>query len=175
MPAGFLHLGEPVVTLSGVSATVEAIHVVPGAARMWDLTVATVHTFAVGDAQAVVHNCGDKIPWSSKSVKNAAEAIDSGEDSVTVRNRSEAEELYLNKFHGDGYRNATGLDGVGTKQMFGEKGGTYHWDEGVDPEGRVAGHGADNPHGELPHLQIHTTGDSMYGGRIIRIFFGGGW
>ncbi len=32
-----------------------------GAARMWDLTVATVHTYAVGDAQAVVHNCGDTI------------------------------------------------------------------------------------------------------------------
>ncbi len=48
------------MTADGVSATVEAIRVVPGAARMWDLTVATVHTFAVGDAQAVVHNnCGD--------------------------------------------------------------------------------------------------------------------
>ncbi len=59
LPAGFLHLGEPIVTANGACATVEAVRVVPGAARMWDLTVANVHTFAVGDAQAVVHNCGD--------------------------------------------------------------------------------------------------------------------
>lgn len=56
------------MTLDGASATVVAVRVVPGAARMWDLTVATTHTFAVGDAQAVVHNCNfgsnrSKIDW----------------------------------------------------------------------------------------------------------------
>jgi hypothetical protein len=36
---------------------VVALHMVPGAAAMWDLTVSQVHTFAVGNGQFVVHNC----------------------------------------------------------------------------------------------------------------------
>jgi hypothetical protein len=60
-PAGFLHIGEPIVTADGAIATVAAVRVVPGAARMWDLTVANVHTFAVGASQAVVHNCGGSL------------------------------------------------------------------------------------------------------------------
>jgi hypothetical protein len=58
LPAGFLHLSEPVQRADGSTATVVAIQVVPGTAAMWDLSVANVHTFAVGDAQMVVHNCG---------------------------------------------------------------------------------------------------------------------
>jgi RHS repeat-associated protein len=59
--ASFLHLGEPVARVDGRTATVVAIHAVPGAASMWDLTVSQVHTFAVGAGQYVVHNtegCG---------------------------------------------------------------------------------------------------------------------
>ena len=58
MQVGDLHVGEPVRLLDGATATVEAVRVVAGAADMWDLTIADVHTFAVGDAQAVVHYCG---------------------------------------------------------------------------------------------------------------------
>jgi hypothetical protein len=58
LPAGFLHLGEPVRRADGSTATVVAVRVVPGAAAMWDLSVANVHTFAVGVGKYVVHNCG---------------------------------------------------------------------------------------------------------------------
>jgi hypothetical protein len=46
------------------------------------------------------------------------------------------------------------------KDFFGSKAGTYHWDT-------VLGHGVDNPHGGLPHLQIHPEK-----GPTIRIFHG---
>lgn len=59
LPAGFLHVGEPVRRADGGIATVVAIQVVPGVAAMWDLSVANVHTFAVGAGEYVVHNnCG---------------------------------------------------------------------------------------------------------------------
>jgi hypothetical protein len=58
LPAGFLHVGEPVRRADGGIATVVAIQVVPGVAAMWDLTVSHVHTFAVGVGEYVVHNCG---------------------------------------------------------------------------------------------------------------------
>ncbi len=57
--AGDLHLGEPVRLLDGATATVVALQALPGVGPMWDLSLAAVHTFAVGDAQAVVHNCDD--------------------------------------------------------------------------------------------------------------------
>jgi len=111
--------------------------------------------------------CPTEIPWSNRSVKKAAQQLESGNTKVTVNSRSEAEELFLRKYHGDGYRNATGNDGVGTKQLFGKKEGTYHWDDQVGQDGRVLGHGPNNTDGNMPHLQIHdkTTGN------IIRIFF----
>ncbi len=36
---------------------VVALRTQPGVGPMWDLSLESVHTFAVGDAQAVVHNC----------------------------------------------------------------------------------------------------------------------
>ena len=56
--AGKLQVGEPVREADGSTAVVERLHVVPGAANMWDLTVSNIHTFAVGDGAFVVHNCG---------------------------------------------------------------------------------------------------------------------
>lgn len=56
--AGTLHLGEQVVRADGTTATVVGLRVVSGAANMWDLTVANLHTFAVGLGAYVVHNCG---------------------------------------------------------------------------------------------------------------------
>jgi len=54
-------MGEPVMEANGATAVVVAVRSVPGDAAMWDLTVATVHTFAVGSGQFVVHNCGDPL------------------------------------------------------------------------------------------------------------------
>ncbi|HEV8190475.1 MAG TPA: hypothetical protein VGP82_03180 [Ktedonobacterales bacterium] len=58
LPAGFLRIGEAVRQIDGSTATVVTIHIVPGAASMWDLTVSQVHDFAVGNGRFVVHNCG---------------------------------------------------------------------------------------------------------------------
>ena len=49
---------EPVRLLNGRTAIVVATADVAGAADMWDLTVSSVHDFAVGTGQFVVHNCG---------------------------------------------------------------------------------------------------------------------
>ncbi|WP_185910914.1 putative T7SS-secreted protein [Streptomyces sp. WAC07149] len=112
------------------------------------------------------------IPWSSGSVSSAVRAIDDGSTQISVASRSEAEEIYLGKFHGEGYRNAEGFDGKGTRQYFGSKSGTYHWDDKLGDDGRVLGHGEGNRDGDRPHLQIHTYEDSPYKGAIIRIFWG---
>jgi hypothetical protein len=59
--AGQLRLGDQVQLLDGATATVVGLKVLAGAAFMYDLTVSAVHTFAVGDGQFVVHNCGQRI------------------------------------------------------------------------------------------------------------------
>lgn len=128
---------------------------------------------AIGTAAGVIRNVGNTrdilntVPWSSKSVNNADRALSSGASAVQVATRSEAEELMLGRYAGAGYKNATGMDGVGTKQLFGQKEGTYHWDDKLGPDGRVLGHGPTNPDGDMRHLQIHPIG----GGSTIRIFF----
>ena len=66
--AGDLHVGEQVQRLDGSTATITALKVVAGEQDMYDLTVSQVHTFAVGDGQAVVHNCAsNSLPPLSKS------------------------------------------------------------------------------------------------------------
>jgi hypothetical protein len=150
------------------------------AARAWwmyNLTVAQDHTYTVtvGSGQWVAHNINDPcggggdsdIHWSSKTVKQAAQDRDHGATDATVSHRSEAEELFLRRFQGDGYTNTTDMSPAEAKDFSGSKQGTYHWDDDIDSSGRVQGHGSDNPHGGLPHLQIHPFG----GGSIIRIFF----
>ena len=96
-----------------------------------------------------------KIPWSNKSVREAAKSLKGGATQVRVRSRSEAEELFLGRYQGQGYRNTTGMGPRETKSMFGQKSGTYHWDEGAS----AYPHGGD-------HLQIHT-----FEGDVIRIFY----
>ena len=44
--------------LDGGTARVVALRTLPGVGQMWDLSLDAIHTFAVGDAQVVVHNCG---------------------------------------------------------------------------------------------------------------------
>jgi RHS repeat-associated protein len=100
--------------------------------------------------------------------------LDAGANKVTVRSRSDAEQLFLDRYVGDGYKNMTGESGPSTKNLMdfltnkNTKAGTYHWDDIMDPHnpGRVSGHGIGNPDGDLPHLQVHQND-----GKIIHIFF----
>jgi hypothetical protein len=175
-PADHLKTGERLKTPDGQPAVVvggstPAVH----DGWMWDLTVQDDHDFYVepatvllppraGPTAVLVHNCN--IPWSSGSVSRASRALDEGATSVLVNSRSEAEELFLGKYQGAGYRNASGFDGPGTRQYFGSKVGTYHWDDQLGEDGRVLGHGPGNSDGDFPHLQIHTLE-----GPIVRIFW----
>jgi RHS repeat-associated protein len=80
--AGVLLVGEPVMREDGTTAVVVALRVVPGAARMWDLTVSNVHTFAVGTGEYVVHNnnCGPR----AKGLLNAMRKAGADVSHVTV-------------------------------------------------------------------------------------------
>jgi hypothetical protein len=174
--ADHLNIGDQLQAANGRMVPVVEIRSYAAAVVTYNLTVDGVHTFYVEAAQTpvLVHNSGlCDIPWSSGQVSAAARAIEGGATSIEVSSRADAEELFLRMFQGQGYRNATGFDGVGTKQYFGSKMGTYHWDDQLGPDGRVLGHGAGNADGDLPHLQIHTLDDSPWGGAIIRIFWGG--
>ena len=106
-------------------------------------------------AGAAVKGVGKSVPWSTRTVRRANRALDQGATSVKVGSRSEAEELFLARFQGAGYRNATGLSATEAKGLFGQKAGTYHWDIGARAF----------PH-ESSHLQVHT-----HAGDVIRIFF----
>jgi len=55
--AGDLRPGERLVSATGHRGAVFAVITHPDSADMWDLTVATTHTFAVGQGGWVVHNC----------------------------------------------------------------------------------------------------------------------
>ena len=114
----------------------------------------------------IVNSDGAEIPWSSKVVSNASDQLDSGARTVTVDNLSQAEELFLGKYQGDGYTNVTGMDSMDTKDYLGGKGNTYHWDDTFGSDGYLVGHGPENPDASMPHLQIHPPK-----GKIIRIFF----
>ncbi|WP_371577488.1 polymorphic toxin-type HINT domain-containing protein [Streptomyces sp. NBC_01314] len=174
--AGDLDSGMTLLTDEGDTVLVTGNRAYTQHARTYNLTVDDLHTYYVlaGATPVLVHNSGRcEFPWSSGRVSGSIRAINEGRTSVTVGSRSEAEEILLGMFQGDGYRNAAGFDGKGTRQYFGSKSGTYHWDDQLGADGRVLGHGAGNRDGDLPHLQIHTFEDSKYGGSIIRIFWKG--
>ena len=98
-----------------------------------------------------------ELEWSSRSVAQAAKLLLRGAKEVTVKNQSEAEELFLGIFQEEGFTNTTGMTTRDMKDpfMFPEgKAGTYHWDL------------EDTQHGGVPHLQVHDRE-----GSIIRIFF----
>jgi len=106
-----------------------------------------------------------------KNAQQAIKAIQAGDIEITVHNRHDAQEILLNHYIGTspdspGYINTTGLSPTEAKKLHGRKHGTYHWDVNLANDGSIQGHGANNPHGHKPHLQIHT-----YDGDIIRIFF----
>lgn len=118
------------------------------------------------DKNLVEKNPNKEIAWSSSTVSKAAKDLDNGAKSVYVKNRSQAEELFLRKYQGYGYRNTTGKDAMDTKNLYGEKSYTYHWDDIMGNDGYLIGHGRNNPDAQKKHLQIHPPN-----GKIIRIFF----
>ncbi|SEE25912.1 polymorphic toxin-type HINT domain-containing protein [Streptomyces sp. Ag109_O5-10] len=168
IPAGKLKTGHVLNTVTDHHVRIDAVIARPGAADMYNLSVQQLHTYYVlaGNIPVLVHNSGGCIPWSSGSVSRAFKSLADGATSVTVKSRAEAEELFFRTYQGEGYRNASGMDGVGTKQYFGTKRGTYHWDDQLGEDGRVLGHGEGNRDGDLPHLQVHT-----FDGPIVRIFW----
>ncbi len=103
--------------------------------------------------------------WTSASVRKAANELSEGATDIIVTNRQQAEELLNGLYTGKGLKNTTGWNPMEAKDWF-RNGGHYHWDDVFDETGRLLGHGASNPHGTIPHLQIHDTGN-----KIIRIFF----
>lgn len=97
------------------------------------------------------------LPWSSKSLAKTAKLLENGASSVIVGSKEEAEELFMGLYQGGNGKaliNTTGLNAVETKNLYGSKAGTYHWDLN------------DTQHGGIPHLQIHD-----FDGSVIRIFF----
>lgn len=76
--AGSLRVGEPVRLLDGATARVVELRDVPGMGAMWDLSLDATHTFAVGDVQAVVHNCpdGSAAPPVAASGANSSGTVD---------------------------------------------------------------------------------------------------
>ena len=111
------------------------------------------------------------------SNQKANRLLDSGETKVTVRSRSDAEQLFMDRYLGHNYKNMTGESGPSTKNLMEyltgnkTKAGSYHWDDIkhpsiTKPPYRVSGHGPGNPDGDLPHLQVH-----QHDGSVIHIFF----
>ncbi|ELV0043504.1 RHS domain-containing protein, partial [Shigella flexneri] len=111
------------------------------------------------------------------SNQKANRLLDSSETKVTVRSRSDAEQLFMDRYLGHNYKNMTGESGPSTKNLMEyltgnkTKAGSYHWDDIKDPSVtkpsyRVSGHGLGNPDGDLPHLQVH-----QHGGSVRHIFF----
>jgi hypothetical protein len=120
----------------------------------------TGHTEGMGagassaSSRPAIKKVDAEIPWSSKSVRDAVKSLEMGQTEVRVASRMEAEELFLGKFNGKGFKNTTGMRPTEAKNLFGKKDGTYHWDIGKNAY----------PH-EASHLQIHDAED------IIRIYF----
>ncbi|MUZ89271.1 RHS repeat family protein, partial [Shigella flexneri] len=95
------------------------------------------------------------------SNQKANRLLDSSETKVTVRSRSDAEQLFMDRYLGHNYKNMTGESGPSTKNLMEyltenkTKAGSYHWDDIKDPSVtkpsyRVSGHGPGNPDGDLP-------------------------
>ena len=164
-----LRAGDILVLVNGEYVIVEKVQheILEALVTVYNFQVQDFHTYYVATSGVLVHNsCSVEIPWSSNSVKNAASELRKGAESVTVRNRSEAEELFLGIFQGYGYRNTTGMDPMEVKRFFGSKSGTYHWDDIFDAHGHLLNHNPNNIHGQMAHLQIHPDSST-----VIRIFF----
>ena len=165
-----LRAGDILVLSNGELVTVEWVQheILESPIKVYNFEVEDFHTYFVGENGIFVHNgCGDEIPWSSKEVKSGAEDLEKGALSVTVTNRSQAEELFLGMYQGDGYVNTSGWSSKEVSNFYGSRGGTYHWDDTFDSNGVLQFHSDKNPDSKTPHLQIHPER-----GKVIRIFFG---
>jgi RHS repeat-associated protein len=153
-----LRPGDKVREIDGTLLAVSATRVYDEDVTAYNLTVDGIHTYYAGTTPVLVHNSCGEIPWSSSSVGRAAGELDRGASSATVASRSEAEEIFLGNYQGQGFTNTTGMSGREVREFFGSKAGTYHWDTDLTPG---------LPHSFAPHLQIHG-----FDGTIQRIFFG---
>lgn len=168
--AGSLRAGDILVLSNGELVTVEWVQheILENPIKVYNFEVEDFHTYFVGENSVLVHNkCGDEIPWSSKEVKSGAEDLEKGALSVTVTNRSQAEELFMGMYQGNGYVNTSGWSSKEVSDFYGSRGGTYHWDDTFDSNGVLQFHSDKNPDSKIPHLQIHPEH-----GKVIRIFFG---
>ncbi|SDO69144.1 RHS repeat-associated core domain-containing protein [Pseudomonas arsenicoxydans] len=142
----------------------------PGAGGSQDPTVNPAGKAKVDTKEPPVPD----IPWSSPTVKRASDALDRGATSVTVNSRAEAEELFLGKYVGEGYRNAEEFNSATAKTHFRKVRNPedyYHWDDVPvsDIKTRkvtMANHDPSDPHGDNPHLQLQPTL-----GKAIRIYW----
>lgn len=106
--------------------------------------------FILNDIGVLVHNmCAAKdtaeyIQWLSSKVNNASRLIDSGHKKVYVDTREQAEELFLRKYQGAGYRNTTGWKALESNFWY-NKAGYYHLDDVFDEKGTLLNHAKDNP------------------------------
>jgi RHS repeat-associated protein len=155
--------GDQLLTDTGVTVSVTGLDPhSAGTGVAYNLVVDDIHAYHVsaGGHHLLAHNeCDGRIPWSSPTLGRAADALSRGQTSITVANRSQAEELFLRLYQGRGYVNTTGMSPTEARRFFGQKPGTYHWDEVLSPT---------DPHGFAPHLQVHT-----FEGPIVRIFWPG--
>ena len=178
--AGKLKVGDRVTGPDGqlqvLAKTERTEH--PEGVPVFNFRVADYHTYyaaAPGGTPVLVHNADypldqadhvrvRDLPWGNTGAKRAAILIEDGELTVMVGSRDDASELVWHMYGSRGYRNTTGRVGVDVRERGGKR-NTCHWDETTDAGGRIVGHGDDNAHGALPHVQVHTED------QIIRTFF----
>ena len=139
--AGALQPGEHVVTLSGGTETVAWVHVVPGQAAMYNLTVAHDHTYAVGNGQYVVHNTGPGLVCGSTG--GGPGQWEQANESMSERAAQYQEQItgvprgYVYRVNGvkfDGFQNGTLLDAKGPGYATFFKNGLpkVWWQQGAD-------------------------------------------
>ena len=163
---GELEIGETLSSENG-PATVLDVQVKHESTPVFNIEIHGEHVYQVGELGLLVHNTYSSLPWGNAGARQAAKAIEAGETSILVGSRDEASEVVWRMFSSQGYTNTTGRTGNDIRQIIGSKAGTYHWDDVLDDAGNVVGHGVDNAHGGMRHVQIHLLPD----GEIIRIFF----
>jgi hypothetical protein len=178
---GKLEVGENLHGTDGPVA-VQCISFIATSQPVYNLEIFGEHVYRVGIAGVLCHNTDPTtctlilkpvatnrvtdLPWGRVGARQAAKAIEAGQTSIRVASRDDAAEVVWRMFSSRGFTNTTGRTGSDVRSILGSKAGTYHWDDVLDATGNVAGHGADNVHGAMRHVQIH-----LESGDIIRIFF----
>jgi hypothetical protein len=154
VPAAILRVGDHVRSDSGELLAVRSVVTHDAAVATWNFEVEGWHSYFVapdGAAPAVwVHN-------TCKPTADQVRRLLSGQD-VTVQSIAQADALlrealpYARKVPGAGP--AQGAPDW-SKFKGREPNGMFHKDYLIDPQtGRVYGHGADNPHGAMRHINI---------------------